>query len=131
MILYLDRLKFLEQGTVGVLSTDGDTKNPLCYTLELPWHNNEHGISCIPVGAYKCIPHNSPAHPHTWEVTGVPNRSAILIHSGNTINDLKGCIAVGDSMGELDGLPAVRNSKITMEKLSGMLPDNFMLNIEE
>ena len=114
-------------GTFGSLA-DADG-NILCVTCELPWLNNVPQISCIPTGAYSCIPHNSSTHPNTWEITEVPNRSEILLHNGNIDTQSKGCIVVGEYMGELNGKPAVLNSVATLDKLRGILPDNFQLII--
>ncbi len=135
MNFFLDRTKFTETGTFGVITCEDDPfingLNGICYTLELPWLDNHPQTSCIPKGVYKCVKHDSPAHPNTWEVTGVPDRSAILIHTGNTMDDSKGCILVGDSKGKIQNLSAVFNSKKTMEKLRGILPGEFTLTIEE
>ena len=57
---------------------------PLCVTLERPWVNNEPEISCIPEGEYICFKRLSQrAKGMTFEVGGVPGRSAILFHPGN------------------------------------------------
>lgn len=114
----------------GTLGEWMDEKgNHICYTVELPWADNETDKSCIPCGNYKVIPHNSPAHPNVWEITNVPGRSGILIHAGNSEKDVLGCIAVGDSQGEIKGLPAVFNSVSTLNKLRGELPSDFILTI--
>lgn len=127
MNYYLNRDSENDIATLGCL-TDPQN-NFICFTLELPWLNNAPQISCIPLGTYQVIRHNSPAHPHTWEITGVPNRSEILLHNGNTTDDTDGCILVGNSTGMIDGLPAVLNSVKTLEKLQGILPDTFELII--
>lgn len=103
----------------------------LCQTLELAWDDNEPEVSCIPPGIYKCVKHDSARHPDTWEVTGVPDRSEILIHAGNTINDTNGCILVGNAFGRIDGDSAVLNSKETIKMLRKTLPDEFMLDVQE
>lgn len=116
-----------QNGTFGALKLNGES---LCITCEPPWDDNQHGISCIPEGTYHCVKHNSTAHPDTWAVTNVPNRTSILIHSGNTIKDTQGCILVGKSYGELGGLPAVLDSRLAMNLLRKRLPDEFDLTIE-
>lgn len=76
-------------------------KRKICETLERPnLHNQrddkttpENDSSCIPEGRYICKRYSSPKHPDTWEITGVPNRSKILLHPANTIDQLLGCIA--------------------------------------
>lgn len=121
--------RFLSEpdGIVGQLMLDG---RQLCLTLELPWDGNLPGRSDIPAGTYQVVPHDSPAHPHTWEVAGVPGRSGILIHNGNTEADSRGCILVGSSYGKLDGRTAVLNSVQTLDMLRETLPARFLLTIE-
>lgn len=126
--LLLKRLRTSDQGTFGELYMD-DTR--LCVTCELPWKNNQHGVSCIPTGQYHYIPHNSPKHPDTWEIAAVPNRSAILIHEGNTIADTDGCILVGDRFGMIDDMPAVLDSKLTLHSLFGLIPEYGPIEITE
>lgn len=101
----------------------------ICKTMELPWLNNEHDKSCISEGTYACVPHNSPAHPGTWEITNVPNRDNILLHNGNFAKQSLGCILVGNSFGIIDGKPAVLNSMATLNKLRNILPPTFQLTI--
>jgi len=69
---------------------------PFALTLERPWLNNAKGISCIPAGTYICKRVDSPKFGNTFEVTGVPNRDAILLHKGNIDDDSHGCILVGE-----------------------------------
>jgi len=125
---FITRQPSTGNGTFGELTDEGG--NHLCYTMELPWLGNQPGHSCIPEGTYNCVPHNSPAHPDTWEVTGVPNRSAILIHNGNTMEDSEGCILVGSEEGILNGYPAVLHSVATLEKLREILPPRFVLVVK-
>lgn len=122
----LERYKSDNNGTFGRLWDS--TGQFLCYTCELPWRNNQHSISCIPVGTYSVSHYNSPNHPNTWELI-VPNRSNILIHNGNTENDSQGCILVGNAIGIVNGLPAVLNSVMTLDMLRTKLPSNFTLEI--
>ena len=123
MNLTLQRITFDDQHpTFGVLLNG---YRPVCVTIERPWAGNQAEVSCIPPGTYPCIPHDSPAHPHTWELTGVPGRSDILLHTGNTMSDSKGCIIVGQSFTE----NSVLTSILTMEKLRNILPQNFTLTI--
>lgn len=114
-------------GTLGIFLDSN--KALICFTCELPWLNNEPDKSCIPAGTYQVIKHSTAAHPHTWELLGVPGRSGILIHNGNTEKDSLGCIVVGNRTSEIDGLPAVLNSDLTLSVLRDELPDNFTLTI--
>lgn len=72
------------------------------FTCEDDWENNARGVSCIPPGKYWLkrtvfVKHNLP----TFEVTDVPGRTRILIHAGNTEEDVEGCILVGLVRGEI------------------------------
>lgn len=125
---FLTRQTSMPEGTFGQISDQNG--EIICYTCELAWHDNEPQKSCIPIGTYNVIPHNSPSHPGTWEIVDVPERSAILIHNGNTENDSLGCILVGDSFGTIGGYPAVLNSNATLQKLRSIFPaTGFTLTI--
>jgi hypothetical protein len=126
-------------------STMGEMFNPdgshLCFTCELPWLNNQPEKSCVPAASYTCIPHDSPAHPDTWELENVPGRTNILIHNGNFFFQLLGCIAVGSSIGPLEYIGseypayngqtfiAALNSVNTLDMLRDNLSSTFSLGI--
>lgn len=114
------------EGTFGRLIEHG---LHLCYTCEDPWNNNQQGMSCIPEGLYTCSPHSGPKYQNVWQVEGVPGRSAILVHQGNTIDDTQGCILVGASLGEVKGKPAVTGSRVALDKLREHLPMVFKLEV--
>ena len=124
MTKYLDviRLDYGEDGILGVLRFDGRLLSQV-YTLELPYRKNVKNYSSIPVGQYSANLHESPNHGPTVAINNVPNRSHILIHVGNTIKDLRGCIAVGDRIGNINGFKAVLNSKETLEWLLEFLKE--------
>jgi hypothetical protein len=71
----------------------------ICYSLERPWKDNQQNISSIPTGVYSAILRYD--HNDHWriELLNVPNRTNIQIHIGNTIDDISGCILVGDRLG--------------------------------
>lgn len=99
--------------------------NHLCYTLELPWKDNQRNISCIPKGTYGVVRHNGTKYKNVWRLLDVPNRSGILIHAGNTKADIQGCILVGlreYSQGVLD-------SRLAIDKLRSEFPETFALEI--
>lgn len=65
-------------------------------TVELPWRQNAHNVSCIPPGKYRLK--LVPGHPHLGnciEVLSVPDRDAIFMHVANWPSDVEGCIGVG------------------------------------
>ena len=115
-----------DTGTFGRLVYDSSV---VAYTLELPWKDDQTDVSCIPLGEYQVIPHNSVEHPDVWEITNVPNRSGILIHNANFISEVRGCIAVGESQLMLNGKKMVTHSVDTLNKLRGILPQYFTLEI--
>lgn len=125
-MIYLDRFKSNEKGTFGELSDDtGEIQH--VYTIERP-KTGDH--PCIPAGVYDVEQYTSPKHGDVWQVMNVPGRSNIEIHAGNfAIKDSLGCILVGDSLGTIDGVPAVLNSVKTLQYLKSILPDSFQITI--
>lgn len=106
--LTLERFAYTPMGTFGKIVVDG----AVLYTVERPWLNNAPSVSCIPEGTYKCKPRRYFRGGYdAAEVTGVPNRSYILFHKGNTMMDSAGCILVCSSLGCLNGLWAGLGSK--------------------
>ena len=88
--------------TLGTLSVN--FSDFVCKTLELPYKNNAKRVSCIPKGTYECkwsfSNHMEKFH---YEVTMVPGRSGIRLHSANYAEQLLGCIALGESIKDLNG----------------------------
>lgn len=136
-IVHLYRLKRSDQGTMGMLVAPEGFK---CYTLELPWNNNERNVSCIPEGVYPVGIRLSPKYGQIYHVKEVPGRTFILIHSGNWAGDTRkgykshvnGCILLGKQRGTLQGQVAVLNSRITVKNFMahmGLKP--FRLEIYE
>ncbi len=104
----LKRVSSLPHATYGMLLDE--VGQPICVTLEDPWLDNKKNVSCIPAGVYLCKRKVSPKHGETFEVTGVPGRSAILFHAGNWAGEpgvasgpmaghTQGCILLGQSFG--------------------------------
>jgi len=102
-----------------------------CKCLELPWRDNQFRVSCIPSGTYLVIKHQSPKFGDTFWVKDVPNRTAILIHSGNYNHHTLGCILPGRKHTDInsDGIRDVVSSGDTMDDLWAVLPDEFELVI--
>ena len=87
-----DRMETLG-ATMGMMFL-GD--GPALCTLELPWKGNAEDVSCIPNGTYGVILARSPKFgPNIPHVLDVPGRTDILIHPGNTVADITGCICPG------------------------------------
>lgn len=129
MKIELKRVAYSLRGTFGVMLVDG---LPFCVTLEDPDNNNAMGISCIPKGIYEVEPWNSDKYPNTYHVKDVPGRTAILMHSGNTVNDTMGCILLGTFYSTFNGLPSIAGSKDALNTFrSKMGREKFTLTIKD
>lgn len=115
----------------------------LCRTMEPG--EKDLGAPRVAPGWYRCEPHGwgpeAVRFRQTWALVGrdvshfpepgVP-RSAILIHAGNTDEQTLGCILVGMRRGELNGEPALLESRVAMEALRNLIGnDPFGLSIIE
>lgn len=126
MNVTIDRFCSCEMGTFGRLSVDGWE----CYTVERPWLDNRAHVSCIPPGEYRLALRPSgvvrrtsrEAHRSGWEVRDVPGRSFIMFHVANSMDDLHGCIGMGDRLGVIGPRWAVLNSLPTFLKFMDLLP---------
>ncbi|MDP1814576.1 MAG: DUF5675 family protein [Leadbetterella sp.] len=82
---------YYKDGTNGILQLNG---KPFCLTIELPWIDNQQGISCIPEGKYTIIKRHSVKFDWHMQIIDVPTRELILIHPfNNALEESKGCIA--------------------------------------
>lgn len=99
----LERFAHTPHGVFGRLIV-GDVS---VFTVERPWLNNKQKESCIPEGTYPLRLRFSPvvqrssqgAFNDGWEIGEVPNRTFIMIHPGNNMYDVIGCVAVGLDLG--------------------------------
>ena len=130
MIVKLKRNKHLPNATLGTLTIEGIKTDPI-YTLENPKRATDKD-SCIPAGTYNCKPYSGSKYSNVYIVENVPNRSAILIHWGNTEKDTLGCILLGNKIGKIGDEPAVLNSKLCYERFRSLIGKNeFTLIIED
>jgi len=106
----------------------------------LPWRGNRRQISCIPPGTYNVEIRLSNKYGRIYWIRNVPNRSYILIHSGNFAGDtskgykthVMGCILLGKKSGYLGGQVAVLNSRITVRAFMEYMDyEPFELRIQE
>jgi len=71
-----------------------------CFTVERPWMQDANNISCVPRGCYPLVwEYSEHFHRNLWELKNVPGRSEVKIHPANRPEELKGCIALGRSLG--------------------------------
>ncbi len=124
------RVGHSDNATFGVLKTDDDM--PFAVTAELPWKDNQVGVSCIPKGTYECKRIISPKFGETFEIIDVPGRTHILFHKGNNPPaDSKGCILIAEEFGTLNGEAAIlasgRGFAEFLQKVKNL--DSFILNI--
>jgi len=135
--LTLHRYAYMPTYTLGTLVAD----DLQLATIERPWMPNPAGaggqlsVSCVPDGDYQIVPHDSARWPNTYALVnhalGVYHqmrpagqtwgRTAILIHVGNTVRDVIGCIAVGTRAVMTGGEFSVVESRIAMDKLRAKL----------
>ena len=125
-ILELIRLEETDAGTFGVLKVN---KQVFCGTLEPGDLENAENRSSIPAQQYSCRRVNSPRFGKTFQVLGVPGRSDILFHAGNTANDTNGCIILAEHFGKLAGNRAVLNSGNTFRQFVAWLEEYPFLHL--
>lgn len=128
-MLILTRNQLSNEGTFGTLA--GEDGIFLCYMLERP-KTGPH--PCIESGIYTFNAFISPTKGEVWlrdDAAANDGRSMIEIHSANLASELRGCLAPGNSIGELGGVKAVLGSKDAMKMLKSILGDTFQLQIIE
>lgn len=135
MNLEINRLRSNVHQTLGEMIVYDDCYNEIydCNCLELPDRDNKVGVSRIPAGVYDVVKRNSPKYGDHFLVKNVKNRSWILIHSGNTYKQTRGCILPGKGLGYVDSdrMLDVTYSKDTMKELNDILPDSFKMRIND
>lgn len=125
LVVRLSRSSSNLMGTAGMLTAckGGETKQ--WASLELPWLGNSPGISCIPVGKYRCSMTYSPKYRRKmYLVEAVPQRSGIRIHSANFAGsvkhgykcDLLGCISLGRAHSTAGGQLILTSSRVAMRE---------------
>lgn len=92
----LTRYNYGESLTQGIITS---SNLYICDSLELPWRDNQLEISCIPEGTYTIKGEMHPSKGKIIRVFDVPKRSGILIHAGNDVSEILGCILPGIKYG--------------------------------
>lgn len=129
MIMMLELIR--SKNGFGELLLNGEH---LAYTVEQPWNDNKPFVSCVPVGTYDLIQHQSTKYGDVFalynpdlDVFHYPDDrenndqryACLFVHKGNYPRNFEGCIGTGNSymtkddvMGEVYG---VTNTKDTCE----------------
>jgi len=106
--------------------------------LELPWLDNQRGVSCIPLGTYTLEKKKAGEdgsrfkYPH-FEVVNVPGRQEIKWHKGNFYKDIRGCMLPGKFLKDInkDGFVDVTDNATTLASLWATLPQKTQLVIRK
>lgn len=129
----LNRISKTDHQCLGIFTIYDGNGFPFfeCRTLELPDRGNQRRISCIPEGEYWVEKRKSRKYGDHFHVRGVPNRSLILLHNANFVEQLLGCVAVGLAHTDIngDGFRDVTRSRQTLKDLNRELPNRFKLKI--
>ena len=107
---------YFPNGTNGEILFNGTR---ICSSIELPWKNNEHQVSCIPEGRYELKKRYTAERGEHLILVNVPGRQLILIHAANDAKkELQGCIApVSILIAEGKG----SQSRIALAKVNGIV----------
>lgn len=127
--------KYDKEGTCGKLIIDGQV---FCRTLERPQNGNlrddpktkANDSGCIPEGLYEVLRDKTGRFQY-YSVQNVPNRANIEMHPANSIDDLLGCIGLGEDilLNQYGYKFWLTNSKKTCDKLLANYPNGFDLKI--
>lgn len=120
----------LDDCTIGQLELLGTPFK--CFTLELPWLDNQSDISCIFAGKYKYEKRKSPSLGWVIHILDVEGRTWIYIHAGNFTSQIQGCILVGQAIKDInrDGTPDVTASAPTFNSLMDRISDTGTVTIQ-
>jgi hypothetical protein len=99
----LQRQGYTEFGTLGGwVVYDGSEAIFTCLSAENPDRDNEPRVSCIPEGEYKLVRarYHRGGYPcfQIFAKDGgeIPGRTQVKVHVGNTMEDVLGCVVLGN-----------------------------------
>lgn len=137
--LLLIRDDWNDERTLGTLLLPN--QRDLLDTIERPWIPTHPGgkprESCIPAGLYDLVRHTRPngdrvlalmneglgVYHYADDRTAAVGRYLILIHAGNWVTDVVGCIAPGLSRGLSSRGDMVNSSRIAMHAIMNYVGD--------
>jgi hypothetical protein len=144
MHLVLTRFAYTPENTQGSLRIEGTGIE--LYTIERPWieHDQAGGRpfeSCIPDGTYDLVPYrrrngdkvfalvNADLGVYFTEAARIPDANGIkhgrykcLVHPGNYVDDVVGCIAPGTSRSIHSNRMMVGSSRAAMQQIMNLVP---------
>ena len=129
-----------DKQTLGVLTVTGlNGPETVCRTLELPDKQNASNVSRILAGKYICKYTESASlkdkegNPlKTYEITKVPGRAGVRIHSANYFSQLRGCISLGNAHKDINAdaqLDVIHSGATVAEFEALMNYEDFELEI--
>jgi hypothetical protein len=127
MHIILQRLTDDGSQTFGVIIKNN---KPVFVTLEPPWKNNQHDISCIPAVTYQCLKiFSNRFQKMLFEIQNVPDRGYVEMHIGNKVQDTHGCVLLGTAYSVSEC--AIVNSKLAFDSFMAMMPNEFTMTIKD
>lgn len=94
--------------------------------VELPWKDNSQKVSCIPEGIYDVQKRLSEKFGEVIRVLNVTGREGILIHAGNKVSDVQGCILPGIKSNDI-----VISSRIHLRKILELVKNKAVLEVKK
>lgn len=131
--MHLEIIRIEDSFEYGVFGNLLIGTEAFCMTLEPREWDNERNVSCIPPGQYECARVLSPSFGTTYEICNVPNRSHVLFHKGNSIEDTEGCVLLAEKLGKLKGDRGILNSGKTFKDFMNKMQSypEFRLTVKE
>lgn len=124
-IFYIRRNEEIADGTFGQFLTE--TKQPLFLTVE---PNKPDRMS---KGEYRCVRDYYHKGGYETFMIIVPGHDRVLFHKGNTEDDTKMCVIVGEQFDSMKGKTAILRSWAAFNEFMSLLAgvDEFKLVIQE
>ena len=105
-----------------------------CITLELPDRQNQTSISQIKADVYKGKKYLSKTFGWCIAIEDKHGRKYVRIHPANWVEQLRGCVAVGKFLMDVDGdgdADDINSSKNTMTDILNCLPYEFTVTVKD
>ncbi len=127
------RIEQNEKGTISqnLILNKASEYDHICNNLELPYKSNSRNISCIQSGIYPFEKRIHQSRGRTIIISGVRERTNILVHIGNYLKDTQGCIlpCMSTRLNKEGKEYIGMHSKTAIDQLWGHLPHSGYLHI--